>query len=452
MVFCLMKSERSDFSKISILGTIYLFCLYFNVKFLPVGVSLSYIINIIIFCFFVFFRRSVLVFLIKSKSLLIPFLTLCCFFILSIIWPVAHKTFDFGLSAAFLGLINLYIGTYIFFVLFLFGRDFRAIFKYFFYISIVQAFVILFMLFLPCFRDIIFEYFTNARHVMERSGFRGFGLAGELVYALSVGLSFGLIYGLYFQFNDRFSWLRFLGIVVIAFSILFVARSAFVAIPFIFLLFFASLFNGSNIRIRVFFRGLMLLSLSSFLIFILILYLKYNYYGVYEFLYRWSFELFVNLFDKGELSSDSTDHLMTMFFVPEFSTIMFGDARFSDGAGGYYMNTDSGYLRYLLYFGVFPSILLVLFFFAIFLSSLKSFKVLPPKIVFISLFLISLIMNIKGTFITTSYFSVTIFLFYFYANQRSMGSFKDYDLHGAFSGGRDGVPVQQGPMPQPSQE
>lgn len=41
-----------------------------------------------------------------------------------------------------------------------------------------------------------------------------------------------------------------------------------------------------------------------------------------------------------------------MYFMPDDSTILFGDGRYENNDGSYYMYTDAGYMRIILYFGV----------------------------------------------------------------------------------------------------
>lgn len=72
-----------------------------------------------------------------------------------------------------------------------------------------------------------------------------------------------------------------------------------------------------------------------------------------ETLFEFAFEMFFNLSDSGSMSTGSTDTLMTMWdIVPRtFKSWIIGDAKWN-GAYGYYMNTDVGYLRNIWYFGI----------------------------------------------------------------------------------------------------
>lgn len=113
------------------------------------------------------------------------------------------------------------------------------------------------------------------------------------------------------------------------------------------------------------------------------------------------FELFLNYLEGGELGSESTDELKTMFAWPEtWHTYLFGDGRFVDVKNPelYYMYTDVGYLRLLYYFGVFG----VLTFICIQYSLIRVGYYIHgngKQILFIffhCVFIYALLLNIKG--------------------------------------------------------
>jgi hypothetical protein len=71
--------------------------------------------------------------------------------------------------------------------------------------------------------------------------------------------------------------------------------------------------------------------------------------------FNWAFEPFINFFVTGEISSGSSDWLLNeMYFFPSPSTILFGDGRYAGDGGGFYMKTDSGILRPVLFYGLLP--------------------------------------------------------------------------------------------------
>lgn len=70
--------------------------------------------------------------------------------------------------------------------------------------------------------------------------------------------------------------------------------------------------------------------------------------------YGWMMQPFVSIFESGRIETTSTDALWDMWFVPEPSTLVFGDGFYtSPTSGRYYMGTDVGFIRPILFFGSF---------------------------------------------------------------------------------------------------
>lgn len=69
--------------------------------------------------------------------------------------------------------------------------------------------------------------------------------------------------------------------------------------------------------------------------------------------FGWAFALFINFFKTGRLETTSSNIVFEkMIFLPEFKTFLIGDARYSVGEL-YYMNTDVGFMRPMLFGGIF---------------------------------------------------------------------------------------------------
>lgn len=77
--------------------------------------------------------------------------------------------------------------------------------------------------------------------------------------------------------------------------------------------------------------------------------------------YNWAMEPIISLLETGEIQTSSTDTLWSMWFVPELKTLLIGDGYYTSPlTSGYYMNTDVGYLRPVLFYGFFYTILSLL--------------------------------------------------------------------------------------------
>lgn len=115
----------------------------------------------------------------------------------------------------------------------------------------------------------------------------------------------------------------------------------------------------------------------------------------------WSFEIIVNLFNGDIKRSYSVSHMLEdMYFIPSLKTIMFGDGRYKAIIGeGYYMSTDVGFMRPLLFFGIFglginySMLIIILKKIYSYFSKLKNKS---GKVLVISILLITAILEMKG--------------------------------------------------------
>jgi hypothetical protein len=86
----------------------------------------------------------------------------------------------------------------------------------------------------------------------------------------------------------------------------------------------------------------------------------------------WAAEMFQN--DNGiVLETKSSNELKTMYFIPSGKTILLGDGYYQNPVDKdrYYMDTDAGYMRHLLFYGIFGSLLLLLLYLLIFYQMYK---------------------------------------------------------------------------------
>src|SRR5690606_36927125 len=120
---------------------------------------------------------------------------------------------------------------------------------------------------------------------------------------------------------------------------------------------------------------------------------------------NYTFELFVNYFSGSGFETRSSNKQLEMYIFPEkITTRLFGDGRMQKPSGGYYMKTDIGYTRLLIYFGL-PCILFFvykLFKYTKILSSLAGTRVL--KYFFLTMVFWFLIIYFKGLATYSNYF------------------------------------------------
>src|SRR5690606_974180 len=78
----------------------------------------------------------------------------------------------------------------------------------------------------------------------------------------------------------------------------------------------------------------------------------------------YAFEMFINLMEGGKLETNSSNVLKQMYFPIDANSFLWGESYYFDPVkGGFYRNTDAGYMRQILFYGIFGSLLLYLFYY-----------------------------------------------------------------------------------------
>lgn len=68
----------------------------------------------------------------------------------------------------------------------------------------------------------------------------------------------------------------------------------------------------------------------------------------------WAFSIVKQLFVEKEVTDYSVTHMVEdMYYIPDAITILFGDGKYSNADGTYYGHTDVGFMRLVLYGGIF---------------------------------------------------------------------------------------------------
>lgn len=121
----------------------------------------------------------------------------------------------------------------------------------------------------------------------------------------------------------------------------------------------------------------------------------------------WAFELFINLLEKGELTTSSSSGLTQMFKIPEdVHTLLFGTGSME------FWGTDVGYARMLFWVDVPGTIYFYLF--QLFIIKLYWTKDWGVNSISITLFIYSMILNFKGWIDLNLILYILFFYFMFY--------------------------------------
>jgi hypothetical protein len=282
--------------------------------------------------------------------------------------PVVKGTYDFTLSYNYaIFIVERVVGS-IFIVSYLFGLGYRlnGVIDVFIKVIVAQAVLIVSMFISPEVREVLWSINEKSylSSLNERyGGIRGLGLSGELAYTLSVLLSIGCIMIVYRSIENVNKYKSSLYFLLLVVGVMFSGRTGWagVGLSLLFLLYTRTKYKMLTLSVQNFFKSSALIVFVAFLVYLSL--------GpsitrtVEDTLIPFAFEVFINLFQEGELTATSLQATEDMYFwVPEMS-FWFGDGRFVSLPGedhSYYMRTDPGYMRHILFYGFFGSSLLYL--------------------------------------------------------------------------------------------
>lgn len=115
---------------------------------------------------------------------------------------------------------------------------------------------------------------------------------------------------------------------------------------------------------------------------------------------RWMFEGFFNYLDYGQFTTTSSNHLSNMFVHPSLYTFLYGDGYYTVG-GQYYMLTDVGFLRPILFWGIIGELLYYSLLVPV-LNSIRRYLIHKNGIFFVVISLIFIFLfEVKGEVLLT---------------------------------------------------
>ncbi len=125
---------------------------------------------------------------------------------------------------------------------------------------------------------------------------------------------------------------------------------------------------------------------------------------------RFAFEIFYNYFEEGSLETGSGNDLLNSYSIQPTSlkTWIIGDGRFVGNTGETtYMETDSGFMRLIFYFGLIGLFLMVLFHYR--MGKIMS-NIIGDKTLSVLFFIMFLAANFKGWNLFAIYYGLFMFL------------------------------------------
>lgn len=395
---------------------------------LPVVSNSSYIAFFIIFIFI--FKNGVLNqvgLIVRDKIVLF---LICFSFILifiSFITSVVNATDDYSILTTHVNNLATIVFSIVFIAYFITmkNRYELSIFKFLSIVFFIQCFFVLLMLLFPSVSDSIQSIIKTDSQIarMESyNGIRGLGLTGFVAFGFSVTM--GVLYPIFAywikyeaKLNDVTKIILLLTAAICSLS---AGRTSILGIFIaVLIIFFPIRFNiyGMLKAIKIIIMLGVIVLISVFFIFnnpdlkqIAIYYSRYVFQSIWNYL------------EYGSFSIQSLNHLDTMYFYPENINWLIGTGHYTNADGTYYMHTDAGYMRFLLYFGLLGSLITYFFFSYLSMSVIYREESRRISILLSLLFLSTFIYHYKGEVVlfNVPYNRVYILIFlwiYFYKRE-----------------------------------
>ena len=282
-------------------------------------------------------------------------------FFVAIIWPIINGTFDFSYVSeyctdAFLWVIKYSFLVIIFIKYVLKDNPFEEFAEYFIRGAGIYAFVSLLFALIKPLREIAMNifYLTEADRTnmlrgeyVTRFGWTGWSTFNE-TYVCTIAVILGciIIYNSD-NWNKRKQYLKIIVLPLVG-NAMFGRIGLLVSVLCIAISIFLIVIKG-NVKI-------LLLSLAACALAVAMFFLLKNKTSVLNTWYEWVFSAFRNYQTMGKFYDDmgTIEHLSKdMYWMPKTSTFLLGDGRYTNPDGSYYMHTDPGVMRQILYYGVF---------------------------------------------------------------------------------------------------
>lgn len=341
-------------------------------------------------------------------------------FLESLIWPIITGTFEFSFVTEYWRRFFLLLIKNVFLLSFYeknIGQQQRNMddyIKYYLYAVVMYVGFTAFTIISENLREILMNclYFTekNRADLQYASYFTRFGWSGwsgfdeTMLCTIGVSLSCIMILKNKNRTSEQMRYLFLMGIMLI--GNMFYGRTGLTI----------SLLCLLLTSIIAFFRGQIKFVCLVFLLFLLalcsLLFLK-EYVPAMSNWYDWAFSAFINLIESGRFrdNTGSLGYLFDkMYWVPQADTFLLGDGYYNY-AGKYYMDTDSGIMRLMLYFGI-PNYLMgivgyIFILWALVKKNCESGKCKDKFWIFMMLMMMTVLFEIKGE---TFYKMACIFL------------------------------------------
>lgn len=289
--------------------------------------------------------------------------------------------------------------------------------KLFSYLLILQTVIILLMLVMPDLREAIQAHTMNAelqKRMAVYNNVRGMGLSGSLAFGLAVAmgtLGFFLHYWFAFKAQSLPALIK-LGLFVLTFvASISAGRTAVLgfALGFVFYLHAYRPFQFLKLSTKYFIISA--LFITAGLVYILS---DPELAEIAYFFSRYAFQFVYSYLSGQGFYISSLEGLYNMYFIPPNENWWFGDGKYTGFDGSYYLHTDGGYMRFVLFFGIVGSLLMYLGYIWIALRTYFSIKgkVVAPGLTLLGLVFMGFVFHYKGEVVSFNVGFMKIFFLY----------------------------------------
>ncbi|WP_336194438.1 hypothetical protein [Providencia stuartii] len=263
-------------------------------------------------------------------------------------------------------------------------------------VGILQSIMMFSMVLIPFWKNIYSLITVNNDFILDYYSYRYVGITGFANY--TVGTTQATIFILHTihciekkSFNLKSNFISLL----LFFSAIYASRSSFIII--IPCLMFIFLFN---LRSKSFFtKFLPKYFLLLFLLISVLIYLLLNEDLVHSTpILKWALEPILNFQESGSFTTNSSSSITNYYYMPPLETFYWGDWAYTNKDGSYYMHNDAGYMRMLLFMGIYLSIIFYLTFIFCWIYSIKAIRKTDKNIFYFLMLLVIIffILQYKG--------------------------------------------------------
>lgn len=395
-----------------------LFCYVFAFYIGPLSVSLLIAVPLYALALMNTEYRKILKYTITCKYIVRILKIWTIVVILGFLYPVLFLTFDYSFVKVILTQALHFIAAFPVLAYLKYAEyTYDDIEKQFVNIFIVQTFIQIIVQLSPTLTEIIrmFNRYDADASAGIGASVRGVALSAATTFHLTLAYGIGfIVYVRHYLLRSISPKTIFVGLIIFV-GIFYAGRSGLlgVAIGFIFLLLYKmkqNIFKGFILLITFAASIIVVIVLSLYSISII----APDFYSILnDELLPYAFEAFYNLDKGGTLETASTNQLLRMWdnnFNP--MELIIGSGFFCNPDGSFYMHVDPGVLRFLLFFGVFGYILMIVYQYSIipFIQFKGTYRLL-----YLAIFLFILIIDFKGMSLGGNKFMVFIPLLLVYS-------------------------------------